>query len=71
MKPTFIPNEDLDDRPEYHGYYGKLYDHPIPIKTPYFKEKLDCEKYTREFCEANGSKYSYNRVYYKLGRWSE
>ena len=72
MKPKFIPNEDLDDQPEYHGYYGLMETYDEFIKTPFFKDKLECEKFTRELHEANNrDNYTYELIRYKLGHWSD
>ena len=80
MNPLkFTPHEDGEDR----GYFGSfpaaiLRHHLVAddgagrcyVKTPYFVDKLDAEKYTRLLCEANDVKYDYyNNIHYHRGEW--
>ena len=66
----FTPNEDGEER----GYFGSiLMDDGAGrcyVKTPYFRDKLDAEKYTRLLCEANDVQYDYYRnIHYRRGEW--
>ena len=70
MKHIFTKLEDGEDR----GYFGSIFiddgSGRCYVKTPYFKVKLDAEKYTRELCEANGVKYQYEtNIWYHRGEW--
>ena len=76
MKPKFYKDEDGDEQ----GWYGRLYYHHedgrvaeimhIPIQTPYFEHKLDCEKYTRILAEANDLEYDYTgNIWFHHGYW--
>lgn len=67
----FTPCEDGEDQ----GYYGSIFIDDgagrCYVRTPYFKDKLDAEKYTRELCEANGAKYQYEtNIWYHRGVWN-
>ena len=66
----FTPHEDGEDR----GYFGSiLMDDGAGrcyVKTPYFRDKIDAEKYTRLLCEANDVQYDYYRnIHYRRGEW--
>ena len=73
MTPTFFKEEDHDEK----GYYGQLfypqntkYPWCLPILTPYFEHKLDCEKYTRILAEANDLSYTYTaHIWFHRGYW--
>ena len=70
FKKGFRPCEDGEEE----GYFGSIFIEDgcgrCYVKTPYFKEKVDAEKYTRELCEANETKHKYEtNIWFHKGEW--
>ena len=76
-----MPKENNDKFTEYldgehKAYYGEIAElesgtYYQRIVTPYFKQKINCESYTRKLCDANDVPYSYEKnIRAVYGKWT-